>query len=149
MQTTPFAEIYYQIYEREYENEHDLDCECSECDDPSRGHGSSDEASEPPDLIAARDDFEGIMNDFLGKYEIVGTQLKQVLEGKTGADKLETLRKAMAGASLSDEKDMIETIKRLVRMQEDANRRVIDTEVISEDSEDQKERWDCETILST
>jgi protein LTV1 len=79
------------------------------------------------------------MEDFLDRYELVGGKVRPILEGSTGAQKLETLRNAMVegmsrmdirdNTSDDDEEDNI-PMPSIVGMGKD------------------KERWDCETILS-
>jgi len=59
---------------------------------------------------------------------------------------MDTLRKAMVGSTLNEEEETKNMIKRLVKMQS----RTVDEElVVDEEEEDPKDRWDCETILST
>lgn len=84
------------------------------------------------------------MDEFLNEVEIIGKQLKPVLEGVTGEDKMETLRKALVGATVTEEEETKEMIKRLVKMQSHAD----DELVVDEEQDDPKDRWDCETILS-
>jgi protein LTV1 len=79
------------------------------------------------------------MEDFLDRYELVGGKVQPILEGSTGAQKLETLRNAMV---------------------EGMSRMDIQYNLGDDDEEDNipmpsivgvgkdKERWDCETILS-
>ncbi|KAJ7897367.1 Low temperature viability protein-domain-containing protein [Mycena olivaceomarginata] len=65
---------------------------------------NSDDEDEPseeedddaaPELITSREDFESMMDEFLNDYEILGRKLKPKLEGDSGAEKLDTLRRAM------------------------------------------------------
>ncbi|KAG9016690.1 hypothetical protein FRB90_002482 [Tulasnella sp. 427] len=160
---TTLDERFDKIIENEYENDHDPDCECPDCDDRparlKRGAAgdlpTSEDSDEAPDLVTTRDDFDGILNEFLNDYEIIGHQMEPVLEGQTGLEKLETLRKAITGVDLTDASDESklekEKILRIVRMQESKRRQAMDEVLIvpEGDDEDEKDRWDCETILST
>lgn len=75
-----------------------------------------------------------MMDEFLGKFEILGRKMKPVLEGESGTDKLDTLRRAMAEAGPI----------RVRKGSEDQD----DDILMPVDVDDIKERWDCETILS-
>ncbi|KAK0505752.1 Low temperature viability protein-domain-containing protein [Armillaria luteobubalina] len=99
---------------------------------PCPDDSDSDEA---PELITARDDFSSMMDEFLNDYEILGRKMKPKLEGDSGAEKLETLRRAMGQdqrvkESYSDDDDTPEE------------------DLFLQLEEDKKDRWDCETILS-
>ena len=48
----------------------------------------------------SREDFEAIMDDFLDNYEVVGKKMVQVLPGRDGAEKLDSMRKALVGLDL-------------------------------------------------
>ncbi|KAF5374963.1 hypothetical protein D9758_000501 [Tetrapyrgos nigripes] len=103
-------------------------------DDDEELHPSDEEEDEAPQLITSREDFTAMMDEFLNDYEILGRKMKPKLEGETGAQKLDTLRTAMG-----------------------LDQRVRDTTGESEDEEedifveedDKRDRWDCETILTT
>ena len=56
---------------------------------------SSLSSSSAPDLITSREDYDGMVDEFIERYELVGRKLKPVLPGESGADKLETLRRAL------------------------------------------------------
>jgi protein LTV1 len=102
-------------------------------EDGDDGDALSDDFDTAPQLIASREDFTSMVDDFLDHYEIVGSRMKPKLAGDNGIEKLETLRNAMgqderimvAGQD-SDEGDMLMPLEEVER----------------------KERWDCETILS-
>lgn len=98
------------------------------------------------------------MDDFLEKYELVGGKVRQVLPGSSGAAKLETLRRAMAG---DDEAGIIdpETKKsRIKAFMEETRARDLELEDRESDEDfpmpsivgmgKDKDRWDVETILS-
>ncbi|KAJ6520285.1 Low temperature viability protein-domain-containing protein [Mycena sanguinolenta] len=106
---------------------------------------NSDEESEPseedadddaPELITSRADFESMMDEFLNDYEILGRKLKPKLEGDSGAAKLDTLRRAMG----QDER---------VRTAREGEDEEDDDVLMPLDIDDRKDRWDCETILTT
>lgn len=92
-----------------------------------------------------RDDLEEIMDEFLNKTEIIGRQLKPVMEGDTWEEKLNTMRKGAPNPEEEDEERTKRVIKQLVKLQLSKKE---EAEVVEEDEEDAKERWDCETILS-
>ncbi|KAJ3815592.1 Low temperature viability protein-domain-containing protein [Lentinula aff. lateritia] len=99
---------------------------------------SDEDKDEAPQLITSREDFGSMMDEFLNDYEILGRKMKPKLDGDTGAEKLDTLRRAMGQderirGSLADAED---------RDNDD------DNEFLRVD-EEKKDRWDCETILTT
>ena len=72
------------------------------------------------------------MNEFMDEYEILGGKMKPRLEGDTNIEKLDTIRKALGPVTIReyDEKD--------------------DGDIpVPVDIDDVKDKWDCETILST
>lgn len=88
---------------------------------------------EAPELITSREDFDSMMDEFLDKFEILGRKMKPVLEGGSGAEKLETLRRAMAEGGP-------------IRVRDDDGS---DEDILMPaDVDGAKDRWDCETILS-
>lgn len=98
---------------------------------------SDEDNDEAPQLITSREDFGSMMDEFLNDYEILGRKMKPKLDGDTGAEKLDTLRRAMGQderirGSLADAED---------HDNDD------DNEFLRID-EEKKDRWDCETILS-
>jgi len=103
--------------------------------DPSEEQDADDD--EAPELITSREDFESMMDEFLNDYEILGRKMKPKLEGDSGAAKLDTLRRAMG----QDER---------VRVARDGEEDDEDDDVLMPlDIDDRKDRWDCETILTT
>jgi protein LTV1 len=75
-----------------------------------------------------------MMDDFLDNYEMLGRKLKPKLEGETGLGTLATVRQALG------KDDRIKIAYDVDNQSDD------DADLL--DEEDQKERWDCETILS-
>ncbi|EJD52187.1 Low temperature viability protein [Auricularia subglabra TFB-10046 SS5] len=119
----------YDEIERQYEDDEDED-------DDSNIDSDGDEA---PDLVAAREDFNSLVDDFLENYEQVGNKLKHVMPGEAPLDKLDALRRAFdAPVTPSSQQQQPQRRK---------SRPVVDPAEIVE--EDEKDRWDCETILST
>lgn len=92
--------------------------------------GDLDEA---PDLIASREDFESMMDEFLEKYEVISGKMRPVLPG-TATEKLDTIRKALGEAKIRDDAEESESDD--------------DDILMPLDIDDKKDRWDCETILS-
>lgn len=117
-------------------NAHQLQIEKSyeedEDDMPDDYEESDEDEDDAPDLLAAREDFEAVMDDFLENYELVGRRMRPVLPGDTAAEKLDTIRRALGeirinpGAEDEDDEDI----------------------PMPHDIDDKKDRWDCETILS-
>ncbi|KAH7906472.1 Low temperature viability protein-domain-containing protein [Hygrophoropsis aurantiaca] len=128
-------ERFDQMMEKEYDGEGEDTEEAKEEDVTS-----SDNSDEAPDLITSREDFEAMMDDFLDNYEILGRKLKAVLPGDTGAEKLETLRRTMG----QDERVRIAAGD----SDEDTDDEKLFAAYHAAD-ENKKDRWDCETILST
>ena len=103
--------------------------ECMSSDDG----GDSDEA---PELITSREDFDSMVNTFLNEFEILGRKMKPKLEGESGVEKLDILRRAMG----QDER---------VRIANGDDEENEETDLLTTEEEDKKDRWDCETILSS
>ncbi|KAJ6623114.1 Low temperature viability protein-domain-containing protein [Mycena sp. CBHHK59/15] len=117
-------ERFDQMIMKEYNSDEDSE--------PSEEDNENDEA---PELITSREDFESMMDEFLNDYEILGRKMKPKLEGDSGAAKLDTLRRAMG----QDER---------VRVEGDEEQHDDDI-LMPLDIDDRKDRWDCETILTT
>lgn len=107
--------------------------EYQEDDDEDSASELSDD-DDAPELITTREDFESMMDDFLDNYEILGRKMRQKLEGDSGMEKLDTLRRTMG----LDER---------VRVSEEGDENDDDI-LMPIDVDDKKDRWDCETILS-
>jgi len=106
----------------------------SDEDEDEMGAGSDeDEDDEAPELITSREDFDAIMNEFLDNYEILGGKMRPVLAGDTGAEKLDTIRKALGAVRLRDQDNESEEDDILMPL----------------DIDEKKDTWDCETILTT
>ncbi|KAG6846065.1 hypothetical protein H0H87_006429 [Tephrocybe sp. NHM501043] len=120
-------ERFDQMIIKQYAEEDEEDAHSSEEDD------DSDEA---PELITSREDFESMMNEFLDDYEILGRKMKQKLDGDTGAEKLNTIRRALG----QDERVRLGELE-----DEDEDENIL----MPLEVDDKKDRWDCETILST
>ena len=119
-----------QMMLREYAGGDD---ESDHQDHDGNGNEISDDPDIAPQLMTSRDDFGSMVNDFLDNYEILGSRMKPKLEGETGAEKLGILRMAMG----HDDR---------IRRQEEASDD--EHELLQMEEEDEKDRWDCETILS-
>jgi len=113
---------------REYAESSDKLEETREIEDPL-----AEDSDTAPQLITSRDDFGSMVDDFLDNYEILGSKMKPKLEGETGAEKLGILRASMG-------------LDHRVTVQEQANDET--DELLEMEDEDEKDRWDCETILS-
>lgn len=121
---------------------------------------SDSEDEDAPDLLGPREDFDSLLDDFLEKYEIFGGKMRPVLPGSSGVEKLETMRRAIAGdegaADTPDNPDAkrkrIEAILEEARIQEARDGGGSDDEDIPMPTivgiGKDKDRWDVETILS-
>ena len=100
---------------------------------------TSSSLSSAPDLITSREDYDGMVDEFIDRYELLGRKLKPVLAGESGAKKLETLRRALG----QDER------VRVVSMEGDDEKELDDEDSFGAyDANEKEDRWDCETILS-
>jgi len=95
-----------------------------------------DDSDEAPDLITSREDFDAMVNTFLNDFEILGRKMKPKLEGESGVEKLDNFRRAMG----QDERVRI--------MSGEDNEQDDDDDDLFPEEKDEKDRWDCETILS-
>ncbi|KAF9425764.1 hypothetical protein BGZ94_007240 [Podila epigama] len=110
----------------------------------------SDEDEERTDLASEelRKDFDSILDDFLDKFEIVGSKMVPRLEGATSENKLTTIRNAMLVDD--DEKSVATTVggtKSRKKKDEDIPEE-IQTDFRSR-AERMRDNWDVQTILST
>ncbi|KAK7686584.1 hypothetical protein QCA50_010184 [Cerrena zonata] len=112
----------FEQIQREYESDEDEDDET-----PSDGESA-------PELITSREDFDSMMNEFLDNYEILGGKMRPVLAGDTATEKLDTIRKALGEVKIRD-----------VQSDEEDDNDIL----MPLDVDDKKDRWDCETILTT
>jgi protein LTV1 len=104
-----------------------------ESDDKYDISNDGEQSDEAPELITHRSDFDSMVNDFLNNYEILGRKMRLKLEGGTGPEASDILRRSMGQGEQV---------------------RIADVEIEDEeesflsDQEDEKAKWDCETILS-
>jgi len=106
-----------------------------ERDDQDDISNDGEQSAEVPELITSRNDFDSMVNDFLSNYEILGRKMKMKLEGGTGPEKLNILRQTM-GQGRHDQIADLES-------EEDGE------DIFRTDQENEKAKWDCETILTT
>ncbi|THH02351.1 hypothetical protein EW026_g503 [Hermanssonia centrifuga] len=99
-------------------------------DEEEEDEGSDSDSA--PELITSREDFDDMMNEFLDNYEILGGKMRPILAGETAVDKLDTFRKALGEAKIRDQGEDSE-----------------DEILMPTDIDEAKDRWDCETILTT
>ena len=95
-----------------------------------------EDSDEAPEAITSREDFDSMVNTFLNEFEILGRKMKPKLEGESGIEKLDILRRAMG----QDER------VRIANEDDEENR---ETDLLITEGEEKKDRWDCETILSS
>ncbi|KAG8827263.1 hypothetical protein FRC19_004469 [Serendipita sp. 401] len=101
-----------------------------------------DDSDDAPPLITTREDFDAVLDDFLAQ-ESVGNKLVQRLEGKTPQEKLNTLRRALMA---EDDRDEEKVRREALLNREDKE---VSAMLMPVDIDQEKERWDCETILTT
>ncbi|CAE6489957.1 unnamed protein product [Rhizoctonia solani] len=109
---------------------------------------TEDDSDEAPELLDTREDLEGMMDEFLEKYELVGNKLRPVLGGITPVEKLAALRHALTDNVDGDGGMLARTIIRKGKIPESAQNDTI-LEPYDIDAGYEQDRWDCETILST
>jgi protein LTV1 len=129
-----FSLIFFPLNPLQFEKEYASDGSLDEEELENASNISAD--SEPP-LLNAREDFDVLMDEFL-QLELVGNKLAPSLEGDTPTDKLDALRKALV---VDD--DVAKRQALLDRAYVDDTRIPMPVDIDAE-----KERWDCETILS-
>lgn len=99
-------------------------------DDMSKNEEQSNEA---PELITSRNDFDSMVNDFLNNYEFLGRKMRLKLEGESGPEKLNFLRRSLGADSHV----------RIGNVESEEDRE----DLFLSEQEDEKAKWDCETIL--
>ncbi|KAG9127411.1 hypothetical protein FRC07_014090 [Ceratobasidium sp. 392] len=109
---------------------------------------TEDDSDEAPELLDTRDDLGGMMDEFLEKYELVGNKMRPVLGGITGAEKLATLRHALADETEGDGGARARAIIKQGNNPSADNEDLI-PEPYDIDEGYEQDQWDCETILST
>ncbi|CAE6459898.1 unnamed protein product [Rhizoctonia solani] len=109
---------------------------------------TEDEPDEAPELLDTREDLEGMMDEFLEKYELVGNKMRPVLGGSTPAEKLATLRHALVDDIDGDGGIRARAIIKKGKIPESVQHDMI-PEPYDIDAGYEHDRWDCETILCT
>ncbi|KAG0305463.1 hypothetical protein BGZ98_004084 [Dissophora globulifera] len=125
--------------EREYEED-------SSDEDEDGEEGSHDFKAEE-----LRKDFDSILDDFLDKFEIVGSKMVPRLEGATSENKLSTIRNALLVDDGEEEKSLATTIggtRRPKKNLQDDMATELQTDFRSR-AEKLRDSWDVQTILST
>ncbi|CAO3566881.1 unnamed protein product [Mortierella alpina] len=122
--------------EREYEDS----------DDDSEEDGQDFKGEE------LRKDFDSILDDFLDKFEIVGSKMVPRLEGATSENKLTTIRNAMLVDEGEEERSIATTAGGTKR----SSKKNLDDDMATElqtdfrsRAERMRDNWDVQTILST
>ncbi|KAF8711856.1 Low temperature viability protein, partial [Rhizoctonia solani] len=109
---------------------------------------TEDDSDEAPELLDTREDLEGMMDEFLEKYELVGNKMRPVLGGITPAEKLAALRHALVDDINGDGGVLARAIIKKGKTPETDQDDLI-PEPYDIDAGYEQDRWDCETILST
>ena len=97
-----------------------------------------------------REDLDSILDDFLDKFEIVGSKMVPRLEGATSENKLTTIRRAMLVDDAEDEKSVATTVggtRRSKKNLDDDTATELQTDFRSR-AERLRDSWDVQTILS-
>ncbi|KAF9124809.1 hypothetical protein BGW39_007875 [Mortierella sp. 14UC] len=121
--------------EREYESDSDDD----------EDEGTSFKGEE------LRKDFDSILDDFLDKFEIVGSKMVPRLEGATSENKLSTIRNALLVDEGEEERSVATTVGGTRRPKKNLNDDMateLQTDFRSR-AERMRDNWDVQTILST
>ncbi|KAF9548759.1 hypothetical protein EC957_005693 [Mortierella hygrophila] len=121
--------------EREYESDSD--------DDEDEGTDFKGEE--------LRKDFDSILDDFLDKFEIVGSKMVPRLEGATSENKLSTIRNALLVDEGEEERSVATTVggtRRPKKNLDDDMATELQTDFRSR-AERMRDNWDVQTILST
>ncbi|ORY46701.1 Low temperature viability protein-domain-containing protein [Leucosporidium creatinivorum] len=130
--------------------------------DESWGGESDEEDDYVPDLGPPREDLDQIMDDFLSRYEVLGGKMRHVLDPTPGvegnAGKLDRIRKSLATMDLGEAEEgedpelaarRIEKAKILAAVERQWKEEAGKKNRIKMEYAKPKERWDCETVLST
>ncbi|KAG0310678.1 hypothetical protein BGZ97_012415 [Linnemannia gamsii] len=121
--------------EREYESDSD--------DDEDEGTDFKGEE--------LRKDFDSILDDFLDKFEIVGSKMVPRLEGATSENKLSTIRNALLVDEGEEERSVATTVGGTRRPKKNLDEDMateLQTDFRSR-AERMRDNWDVQTILST
>ncbi|KAK4052578.1 Protein ltv1 [Microbotryomycetes sp. JL221] len=142
--------------EKMYDESSDDEWDQYDDDEAAQGDDLDDDDYVPP-LISAREDLDAIFDDFLSRYEVLGGKMKPVLDAAPGTDgnmgKLERLRQELTKLDVGNdsqaserqqEKDRILAAVRRQQKEDKHRSERIDIAFVQP-----KERWDCETVLST
>lgn len=121
---------------RKFEEEY-----ASDKDDEDDEDEDSNSVTSAPELVNTRDDFEAVMDEFLAQ-EQVGKKLQQKI-GNTPMERLNTMRRALVDDA--DENEALARREALLNRLDDDGAPI----PMPVDLDERKERWDCETILST
>ncbi|WAQ82412.1 hypothetical protein PtA15_2A729 [Puccinia triticina] len=109
-----------------------------------------------------RADFEEIMDDFLGRFKVLGGKMKPVMAGNSPLDKLNTLCSKLLGPAAQPNchlkrravKEQILAKLKADQHAHDSRLALPSQAAIREryttlDRHDHQDKWDCQTILST
>ncbi|WAQ83091.1 hypothetical protein PtA15_3A458 [Puccinia triticina] len=135
-----------------------IEKEYESSDTESEGGSEASNATATPGP-PVRADFEEIMDDFLGRFELLGGKMKPVMPGTTPLDKLDTLRSELLGpAAQPDTLRERRAVKEQILAHLKADQQAHDarpSQAAARDRystlerDDPQDKWDCQTILST
>ncbi|KAJ2845160.1 Protein ltv1, partial [Coemansia brasiliensis] len=97
--------------------------------------------------ISSRADFESVLNEFLNDYELTGKKMQAVVEGGSGAGKLDTYRDGLIEGGEASKRAVVQAAQRIL----DESAKKSDEQDAEEIAEMFKEKertpWDCQSIL--
>ncbi|PIA16122.1 hypothetical protein COEREDRAFT_81560 [Coemansia reversa NRRL 1564] len=130
------------MYQRE-----DTDSEEERYD--SDGQYIAEYDSDGNEKISTRPDFENVLDEFLTKYERTGKKMQVIVDGGSGAGKLDTYRAEFLDGRKPQDQSRREMAQAGQRMVDEDEGGQVDAELDEMFREKEQARWDCQSILST
>ncbi|KAM0749407.1 LTV-domain-containing protein [Meredithblackwellia eburnea MCA 4105] len=142
-------------------HQHDSDDESLQVDENEEDEDAMSEYEGMERHAPPREDLESILDDFLSKYEVLGGKMRQVLEPTPGvegnAGRLDRIRRELAALDLDGEveaggeaEERRREKEKILMMVERQEREISEgKKKVVRVKEREKERWDCESVLST
>ncbi|KAJ2454709.1 Protein ltv1 [Coemansia sp. RSA 2336] len=99
--------------------------------------------------ISSRADFESVLNEFLNDYELTGKKMQAVVEGGSGAGKLDTYRDGLVEGGEAGKRAVVQAAQRILDESATKGDEQDEEELDELFKEKQRTPWDCQSILST
>ncbi|KAJ1740356.1 Protein ltv1 [Coemansia sp. RSA 1086] len=99
--------------------------------------------------ISSRADFESVLNEFLNDYELTGKKMQAVVEGGSGAGKLDTYRDGLVEGSEASKRAVVQAAQRILEESATKSDKQDADELDEIFKEKERTPWDCQSILST